>query len=549
MSALLPGAPFLGWLIEALAASTLLMVLVLLIRRPVREAFGPQIAYALWALPLLRLLLPPLPAGLRQAAATPLSQASETITIMVVGQGDAAVAPAVAPMAEGASIAWGPIVGGTLALLWGAGALGFLLWHLTSHTRFCRRLLGTAAHVEEMRGVRVIASDAAPGPLAFGVLRRYVAFPLDFADRYDADERELALEHEIGHHQRGDLIANWIALAVLALHWFNPVAWRAFRAFRADQELANDARVLAGRSAIDRHAYACAIVKAAHGGAVSAACHLHTIDDLKGRIRMLTTMPRSRRRLATGGVLMSAVVLAGLGLTASGTSAAKAISGKVGDTIGVDLQAQPPAPPAPPVAPARPAPATAPDVAAIADVPAPPPAPDAPDAPAAPPVPATPSKSHRIVINKMRDGKTATFTSDMNGHFDDAAIEKMVADAQANMPEVTSRNCTDGVDGNPRKFVIQTVRNGKRAMIVCNNRIEAASASAAAAGAYATAKAGVMFHHKRDALQTALASVTATRVSIANNASIPPADRASALKDIDEALVELRNEMAGIGKD
>ncbi|WP_294316071.1 M56 family metallopeptidase [uncultured Sphingomonas sp.] len=542
MSALLPGAPFLGWLIEALAASTLLMGLALLIRRPVREAFGPQIAYALWALPLLRLLLPPLPAGLRQAAATPLSQASETITIMVVGQGATAVAPAVAPMADDATIAWGPIIGGTLALLWGVGALGFLLWHLTSHTRFCRRLLGTAAHVEEMRGVRVIASDAAPGPLAFGVIRRYVAFPLDFADRYDADERELALEHEIGHHQRGDLIANWIALAVLALHWFNPVAWRAFRAFRADQELANDARVLAGRSAIDRHAYACAIVKAAHGGAVSAACHLHTIDDLKGRIRMLTTMPRSRRRLATGGVLMSAVALTGLGLTASGTSAAKAISGKVGDTIGVDLQAQPPAPPAPPVAPARPAPATAPDVAAIAAVPAPPPALEAPDAPAAPPVPAAPAKARRIVINTMQDGKVATFTSNADGHFDDAAIERMAADARSRAPEVSSRNCADGRDGGPRQLVVHTTNAGKRAMIVCTNRIEAA----ATAGAMASAHAAVV---KRDALQTALASVTATRASIANNASIPPADRASALKDIDDALVELRNEMADIGKD
>ncbi|AOW25195.1 hypothetical protein AVM11_06735 [Sphingomonas melonis TY] len=542
MSALLPGAPFLGWLIEALVASTLLMGLALLIRCPVREAFGPQIAYALWALPLLRLLLPPLPAGLRQAAATPLSQASETITIMVVGQGATAVAPAVAPLADGAPIAWGPIVGGSLALLWGVGALGFLLWHLTSHTRFCRRLLGTAAHVEEMRGVRVIASDAAPGPLAFGVLRRYVAFPLDFADRYDADERELALEHEIGHHQRGDLIANWIALAVLALHWFNPVAWRAFRAFRADQELANDARVLAGRSAIDRHAYACAIVKAAHGGAVSAACHLHTIDDLKGRIRMLTTMPRSRRRLATGGVLMSAVVLTGLGLTASGTSAAKAISGKVGDTIGVDLQAQPPAPPAPPVAPAHPAPATAPDVAAIAAVPAPPQALEAPDAPAAPPVPAAPAKARRIVINTMQDGKVATFTSNADGHFDDAAIERMAADARSRAPEVSSRNCADGRDGGPRQLVVHTTRAGKRAMIVCTNRIEAA----ATAGAMASAHAAVV---KRDALQTALSSVMVTRASIANNASIPPADRASALKDIDDALVELRNEMAGIGKD
>ncbi|MCB8829975.1 hypothetical protein LJD47_33675, partial [Escherichia coli] len=91
--------------------------------------------------------------------------------------------------------------------------------------------------------------------------------------------------------------------------------------------------------------YACAIVKAAHGGAVSAACHLHTIDDLKGRIRMLSTSPRSRRRIVAGGTLVSTLALVGLGLTASGSSAAAAISGKVGAAVGVDLQAAPPAPP------------------------------------------------------------------------------------------------------------------------------------------------------------------------------------------------------------
>ena len=38
-----------------------------------------------------------------------------------------------------------------------------------------------------------------------------------------------------------------VALLVLALNWFNPVAWVAFRAFRADQELACDAAVAAPR--------------------------------------------------------------------------------------------------------------------------------------------------------------------------------------------------------------------------------------------------------------------------------------------------------------
>ncbi|PAV67653.1 hypothetical protein WR25_05505 [Diploscapter pachys] len=142
----------------------------------------------------------------------------------------------------------------------------------------------------------------------------------------------------------------------------------------------------------------------------------------------------------------------------------------------------------------------------------------------------------------MQDGKVATFTSNADGHFDDAAIERMAADARSRAPEVSSRNCADGRDGGPRQLVVHTTRAGKRAMIVCTNRIEAA----ATAGAMASAHAAVV---KRDALQTALSSVMVTRASIANNASIPPADRASALKDIDDALVELRNEMAGIGKD
>ncbi len=511
MSGWLAGTNAAGWLVEALIASTVLMVLVMLMRGPVRNTFGPQVGYALWALPVLRLLLPPLPDAWRQAAVTPVSQASETLTIFVV-EGSAT---GTATAASGPSI--GLIVGG----LWALGALGFLLWHLTSHTRFCRRLLGSAAAVEEVRGVHVIASDVATGPLAFGVLRRYVAFPLDFADRYDADERELALEHEIGHHQRGDLIANWVALAVLAIHWFNPIAWRAFRAFRADQELANDARVLAGRSTIDRHAYACAIVKAAHGGAVSAACHLHTIDDLKGRIRMLSTSPRSRRRLAAGGVLVSALVLAGLGLTASGTSAAAALGGRVDETLGVDMQAVPPAPPAPPL----------PNGVA------------APQLPEAPQPPVAAKSPKRIVVNRVgKDGKVNTYTSAPDGTFDDGAIQQMVDRSLKMAPEVTERSCTNGRDGGPKEIVVHATKGEKRTMVICTNRIE----SMVSAGGAAAVNVEQI---RRNAMETALASVQASRASIAGDRDMNDADRKEALAEMDAAVAELRTEMASPDKD
>lgn len=219
----------LGWAVEAMIASTLLMALVLLARRRVREAFGPQIAYALWALPLLRLILPPLPRGLSEQATPPLAAASERFaTYVMVPVTEQLATPLAAP-----SI-W-PMVGQGIALFWMIGAAGFLGFQLFRHWRFRTRLLASADTLEAVKGVWVVASDGAPWPLAFGIWHRYVAFPRDFDERYDADERDLALAHELGHHERGDLIANWIALTVLALHWFNPIAWRAFRAFRADQ--------------------------------------------------------------------------------------------------------------------------------------------------------------------------------------------------------------------------------------------------------------------------------------------------------------------------
>src|SRR3546814_1749729 len=83
-------------------------------------------------------------------------------------------------------------------------------------------------------------TDAIDGAVAFGLWRRFVAVPHDFFARYVAEERVLAIDHELAHHRHGDLWANAAALVLLAAQWFNPFAWRAIRAFRFDQEAACD---------------------------------------------------------------------------------------------------------------------------------------------------------------------------------------------------------------------------------------------------------------------------------------------------------------------
>lgn len=511
---------FIGFAVETFVATTLLMLLVLAIRGPVRKAFGPGIAYALWLLPVLRLALPPLPESWRAQAAAPVTAMSDAITYYVIDTGPAL--PEAAAQASG-SIDWLLVAGA----VWAVGAAGFLGYHLISHSRFCARLLSRARvdrTVAEGK-VRVIETDAAHGPLAFGIWQKYVAFPRDFAERYDEQERALALAHELGHHVRGDLIANWVALFVLAIHWFNPVAWKAFRAFRADQEMACDALVLAGREAALRHAYGRAIVKSAHGGAVSAACHLHTINELKGRLRMLSkTRKTSPIRLAGGVIGVGALSLAALGLTASGTQAAETIKSRVESATGIALSGQD-APPPP------------------QDAPPPPKAPragNAPDAPAAPDAPKGQRRVYRVVTHVDGDdhgshGKGPHRVMIVNGERVELPEIPSEAEIMAMVPDISSADCRDG---KAQDMVVETPAQGNKRgrIVICTNRIQAQAGEARR----------IAIRSRDMGMRSALVGLEHARREVERDASLSADEKARALKGIDEAIREIRS---NTGKD
>lgn len=294
-----------GWMIETLIASTLLMLLVLAVREAVSRRFGPRIAYALWLLPALRMVLPPLPESWGAAEVAPVARVS-----VILGQA--------APAVPSSGLNWVLLA----VTLWAVGSLAFLGWHLLSYRRFVTQVRQDCAPLCDHDAFTVQASPSVRSPLAFGVLGKMVVVPADFADRYDAAEQRFALEHEVTHHRRGDLIANLAGLAVLALHWFNPVAHIAWRAFRLDQEAACDATVLNGASAEDRHAYGSALVKSATGGVPLAACTMTAKTGLKTRLRRIV---EGRLAPMRGGAAIAGMfVIGGLAVTASTGIAAEA---------------------------------------------------------------------------------------------------------------------------------------------------------------------------------------------------------------------------------
>jgi beta-lactamase regulating signal transducer with metallopeptidase domain len=286
------------WFLANMAQASLIMLLVLAVRRPFAAAFGAGPVYALWLLPALRLVAPPLPAW---GVELPNLLLPRTLTLFVE---DAA-----APLPpDGGPGQWVPI----LLAIWALGAAAFLAWQLFAYRRFVAEVNGSARSLGAHRGLALIESAAVQGPLALGLLRRRIVVPADFESRYSPEERMLALDHEAIHHRRGDLWWNHLGLFILALNWFNPIAWLAFKAFRADQELACDAAVAAAAPSATRHDYARALIKSASRPGLIAACPLNHADQLKRRLKMMKFHKPSRLRLIGGSAAIA--VLGGLSL-------------------------------------------------------------------------------------------------------------------------------------------------------------------------------------------------------------------------------------------
>jgi beta-lactamase regulating signal transducer with metallopeptidase domain len=359
------------WLLDTLLYTGLLIAVVLLVRRPAARWLGPQFAYALWALPFLRLLMPPivLPASFApkpepvQAIAAPVAEWSGAAAVAPAADALAATVPLSASATMPASAPawnWGELAGVALSV-WLGVALAFLAWRIVTYRRMRRELLAQARPVGETGKVRLVETPAVAAPVAFGVFDKVIALPPLFMAQNDRLARDLAIEHELAHHRGHDLLANFAAQALLALHWFNPLAWLGWRAMRRDQEAACDARVLAGRDRAERACYAALIAKAAagrralgSGGALPfngalAAPMAGPVFGEKSIIHRLRNLPMSdvtRRRRWLGHGLITAGAIA-LPLTASFSYSAGAQ---------VLEPPTPPAPPAPQVAPAPPAP-------------------------------------------------------------------------------------------------------------------------------------------------------------------------------------------------
>jgi beta-lactamase regulating signal transducer with metallopeptidase domain len=251
-------------LIRAQLAAAAAVLLIVILRPSARRLFGPRRAYGLWGI---------VPAA---AAAAFFPSLAETMGIGAPSRPLGASAP-------------------MLVDLWLAGCVVAVAVLVLREHLFRRRV---------RQGVA--------GPAVMGALWPRVVLPADFAQRFDAREREMIQLHERTHINRGDPIANLAFAAVGVLGWCNPMIALGLRLVRIDQELACDATVVALRPGI-RADYAKALMKAQLTVATSPLACGWATHPLILRVSLLNKREPSLTRDVAGFLTTTFLAVAAMG--------------------------------------------------------------------------------------------------------------------------------------------------------------------------------------------------------------------------------------------
>ena len=351
---------FLMTLLRLSLLGSVLTCLLVLFRRLLGRRVSPAVFYYLWLPVLLRLCVP---AGITVTLPA-VPAPAETVSVsqnVLDGAPDREVLPSADGMGEpdgtdmnaavdgyqvqpssptgetaGESRTGMPdvreLIPGLLLGLWGLGAavsLGRCLWSYRRFSRAVRRCAGKPGReAADLLGLmdpsgraELAVSGGVSTPMVLGVVRPVIVLP----DRAIAPgQLEDILAHELTHIRWWDVLYKWFAMAVTALHWFNPLMILLRRELDRLCELSCDEAVIRRLTPIRRRRYgetllAMAAEPPARGGWMRA-----TLSEGKTRLRERLVAIGRYHRSGPSAVLLTlalAVVLGGCALIGDGTRA------------------------------------------------------------------------------------------------------------------------------------------------------------------------------------------------------------------------------------
>jgi len=302
-------------MINWIAASSALIIIVALLRRILRGRIALRLQYALWLVVLVRLLFP------LELGSLPFALSNAVEQIPVVQEfGDIQDMQTIEHTESGAVVGYtgtpdetAPLqiydkktdaefthIENTLKLreiavhIWKAGIAVLLAVFFASNMRLSRRLKKERTLLSDTGDLPVYITSQVETPCLFGFFSPTIYVTPEVA----GDETVLrhTLEHELTHYRHWDQLWAILRCCALALHWYNPLVWWATKLSRNDAELACDEATLIRLGEEERAEYGRTLIEMTCQGPsrllTTATTMTGSKNTLKERISLIAKKPK-----------------------------------------------------------------------------------------------------------------------------------------------------------------------------------------------------------------------------------------------------------------
>jgi TonB family protein len=287
-----------NWLVEQQIVISILLITLIALEGKAIKSLGANVVYSLWMLVPLLLIANNLPQDVISIDDNSIYRYIVTIEATT--------------NTVNSNLRWDLLwlCGSSLILTLGAFAQWkiYRLTYLESHKIKLKITLPNT--------LTVVSSSQLAGPVLSGIFRPTLIIPKGFHSQFSERQQQLMINHELVHFHRGDNLFNLIALLFVAVFWFNPLTWLAYRAFRRSQELACDATVLKQSKTEDKISYSKALVQCAERSIHSFSIYspYGEKNTMFKRIASIKSPAKIKPALIGLSIALSSALLAGVAL-------------------------------------------------------------------------------------------------------------------------------------------------------------------------------------------------------------------------------------------
>ncbi len=190
----------------------------------------------------------------------------------------------------------------TGSYIWVLGTIALLVYSFLSVLLLKRQLKSA-----RLIGENIFEAENLRTPFVLGLISPRIYLPAGL----EKEERNYILVHEQTHICRKDHIIKALAFLIVAVHWFNPLVWIAFRLMSTDMELSCDEKVLRVMKEDIKKPYAQSLLSLAAGRHILSGSPLAFGEgNVKVRIKNVLNYKKPRFWI----VLLSVIIVAAIGM-------------------------------------------------------------------------------------------------------------------------------------------------------------------------------------------------------------------------------------------